>query len=55
MGQLGDLEQKIEAKRNELNLAYRVYGLLSETVLKLSIELDKLLNAYYELTLVRTA
>lgn len=55
MGQRYELEEKIEALRNELNLASQVYGLLSETVLKLSIELDELLNTYYQLTSVRIA
>ncbi|WNR42657.1 aspartyl-phosphate phosphatase Spo0E family protein [Paenibacillus roseipurpureus] len=50
MAQRYELEEKIEALRNELNLASQTYGLLSETVLKLSIDLDQLLNRYYDLS-----
>ncbi|GGA10365.1 hypothetical protein GCM10008018_64780 [Paenibacillus marchantiophytorum] len=46
MGQFIELEKKIEAKRFELNLASHSHDLLSEYVLKLSIELDELLNTY---------
>nr|WP_246362054.1 aspartyl-phosphate phosphatase Spo0E family protein [Paenibacillus alba] len=42
------MEKKIEAKRFELNLASRHHDLLSDFVLKLSVELDELLNTYYK-------
>lgn len=54
MGQRYELEEKIEALRNELNLASQTYGLLSDTVLKLSIALDELLNTYYQSLFIRT-
>ncbi|WP_082927738.1 Spo0E family sporulation regulatory protein-aspartic acid phosphatase [Paenibacillus oryzisoli] len=54
MGHRYELEEKIEALRNELNLASQTYGLLSDTVLKLSIELDELLNTYYHSLFLRT-
>jgi len=54
MVQRYELEEKIEALRDELNLASQTYGLLSDTVLKLSIALDELLNTYYETRFERT-
>lgn len=50
MGLLFELEKKIELKRDELNLASHKHGLLSDFVMKLSIELDELLNNYYQIS-----
>lgn len=51
MGLLFELEKKIEVKRDELNLASRKHDLLSDFVMRLSIELDELLNIYYKLSM----
>ncbi|WP_082562285.1 MULTISPECIES: aspartyl-phosphate phosphatase Spo0E family protein [unclassified Paenibacillus] len=46
MDRLFEIEKKIEAKRDELNHAGNMYELPSEFILRLSGELDELLNAY---------
>ncbi|WP_261300786.1 aspartyl-phosphate phosphatase Spo0E family protein [Paenibacillus andongensis] len=46
MDSLIELEKKIEAKRDELNHAGNMYELRSEFILRLSSELDELLNTY---------
>ncbi|TXK79644.1 aspartyl-phosphate phosphatase Spo0E family protein [Paenibacillus sp. N3.4] len=43
---LYEIEKKIEDKRKELNQASNHYDLLSDFILKLSHELDELLNRY---------
>ncbi|MGO4274872.1 aspartyl-phosphate phosphatase Spo0E family protein [Paenibacillus sp. TAF58] len=46
MDSIFELEKKIEAKRVELNHAGNMYELRSEFILRLSGELDELLNTY---------
>lgn len=46
MDPLIEIEKKIEAKRSELNYAGNMYELPSEFILRLSVELDELLNIY---------
>ncbi len=46
MDSLIEIEKKIEAKRDELNHAGNMYELRSEFILRLSGELDELLNTY---------
>ncbi|MEB9897626.1 aspartyl-phosphate phosphatase Spo0E family protein [Bacillus cereus] len=48
MDKLSDIELAIEHKRSELNRAGNKYGYHSKIVLKISQELDYLLNKYDE-------
>ncbi|MFD2614657.1 Spo0E family sporulation regulatory protein-aspartic acid phosphatase [Paenibacillus gansuensis] len=45
---IAQIEQAIESKRKEMYRASERYGLTSVTVLKISKELDALLNRFYE-------
>ncbi|WP_235941756.1 aspartyl-phosphate phosphatase Spo0E family protein [Paenibacillus puerhi] len=54
MDRVKELEQAIELKRDELNQAGNRYGLLSEIVLRLSGELDDLLNKYRKMNRAAT-
>jgi|GEM_PF-726798 len=38
------LQQKIESLRRELNEQYKLHSMITPELLKLSVELDKLLN-----------